>query len=163
MGRQRKKHCFFDLTFEIVCLKFKKGPHVVEQTETLEHLSAHRSELMLSRCKDLSIALARFPRVALGHLPTPLEPMDRLSEELGGPRLWVKRDDCTGLSSGGNKTRKLEFLIAVAIENGQIRSSPKAPHNQIMRDKLRQRRQRLEWPVIFCLRIVPDQMKSTIT
>ena len=91
---------------------------MVEQTETLEHLSAHRSELMLSRCKDLSIALARFPRVALGHLPTPLEPMDRLSEELGGPRLWVKRDDCTGLSSGGNKTRKLEFLIADAIENG---------------------------------------------
>ena len=91
---------------------------MVEQTEILEHLSAHRSELMLSRCKDLSIALARFPRVALGHLPTPLEPMDRLSEELGGPRLWVKRDDCTGLSSGGNKTRKLEFLIADAIENG---------------------------------------------
>jgi hypothetical protein len=40
--------------------------------------------------------------------------MDRLSEVLGGPRLWVKRDDCTGLSSGGNKTRKLEFLMADA-------------------------------------------------
>ena len=56
-----------------------------------------------------------FPRVQLGHLATPLEPMDRLSEELGGPRFWVKRDDCTGLSSGGNKTRKLEFLIADAL------------------------------------------------
>lgn len=71
-------------------------------------------EATKSLCKALSIALARFPRVRLGHLPTPLEPMDRLSELLGGPRLWVKRDDCTGLSSGGNKTRKLEYLMADA-------------------------------------------------
>ena len=60
-------------------------------------------------------SLDAFPRVQLGHLATPLEPMDRLSEELKGPRFWVKRDDCTGLSSGGNKTRKLEFLIADAL------------------------------------------------
>jgi L-cysteate sulfo-lyase len=58
--------------------------------------------------------LSRFPRIRLGHLPTPLEPMDNLSRLLGGPRLWIKRDDCTGLSSGGNKTRKLEFLMAEA-------------------------------------------------
>ncbi len=63
-------------------------------------------------------ALEKFPRISLGHLPTPLEPMDRLSEELGGPRIWVKRDDCTGLSSGGNKTRKLEFLMAEAVKAG---------------------------------------------
>ncbi|MGZ2256407.1 D-cysteate sulfo-lyase [Roseobacter sp. A03A-229] len=44
--------------------------------------------------------------------------MDRLSEMLGGPRLWVKRDDCTGLSTGGNKTRKLEFLMADAQQKG---------------------------------------------
>ena len=69
-------------------------------------------------CKALSSELARFPRVHLGHLPTPLEPMDRLSELLGGPRLWVKRDDCTGLASGGNKTRKLEYLMADAQANG---------------------------------------------
>ena len=62
--------------------------------------------------------IARFPRVRLAHLPTALEPMDRLSAELGGPRLWIKRDDCTGLSSGGNKTRKLEFLMAEAQEMG---------------------------------------------
>ncbi|MEL7345812.1 MAG: D-cysteine desulfhydrase family protein, partial [Pseudomonadota bacterium] len=62
--------------------------------------------------------LAQFPRVALGHFPTPLEPMDRLSELLGGPRLWVKRDDCTGLSTGGNKTRKLEYLMADAQTKG---------------------------------------------
>ena len=75
-------------------------------------------EMTVSLCKDLSIALAQFPKVRLGHLPTPLEPMDRLSEELGGPRLWVKRDDCTGLSSGGNKTRKLEYLMADAQQKG---------------------------------------------
>jgi L-cysteate sulfo-lyase len=58
--------------------------------------------------------LARFPRIFLAHLPTPLERMDRLSAELGGPEIWIKRDDCTGLSTGGNKTRKLEFLMAEA-------------------------------------------------
>lgn len=67
-------------------------------------------------CKELSAKLSAFPRVSLGHLPTPLEPMDRLSEHLGGPRLWIKRDDCTGLSSGGNKTRKLEYLMADALK-----------------------------------------------
>ena len=61
---------------------------------------------------------ARFPRVHLAHLPTPLEPMDRLSKHLGGPRLWIKRDDCTGLSTGGNKTRKLEFLFGEALAKG---------------------------------------------
>lgn len=59
--------------------------------------------------------LARFPRVFLAHLPTPLERLDRLSEALGGPDIWIKRDDCTGLSTGGNKTRKLEFLMAEAL------------------------------------------------
>ena len=59
--------------------------------------------------------LARFPRIRLGHFPTPLEPMDNLTRLLGGPRLWIKRDDCTGLSSGGNKTRKLEYLMAEAL------------------------------------------------
>ena len=62
--------------------------------------------------------LARFPRVRLGHLPTPLEPMPNLTKLLGGPKLYIKRDDCTGLSSGGNKTRKLEFLMADALQKG---------------------------------------------
>ncbi|OWY05228.1 D-cysteine desulfhydrase [Thioclava sp. F1Mire-8] len=62
--------------------------------------------------------LARFPRVHLAHLPTPLEKLDRLSKELGGPEIWIKRDDCTGLSTGGNKTRKLEFLMAEAQAMG---------------------------------------------
>lgn len=59
--------------------------------------------------------LSLFPRIHLGHFPTPLEPMANLSALLGGPRLWVKRDDCTGLSTGGNKTRKLEYLMAEAV------------------------------------------------
>jgi len=62
--------------------------------------------------------LSRFPRIRLGHLPTPLEPLPRLSEALGGPEIWIKRDDCTGLATGGNKTRKLEFLMAEALAEG---------------------------------------------
>ena len=58
--------------------------------------------------------LARYPRRFIAHLPTPLEKLERLSKELGGPEIWIKRDDCTGLSTGGNKTRKLEFLMAEA-------------------------------------------------
>jgi D-cysteine desulfhydrase family pyridoxal phosphate-dependent enzyme len=54
----------------------------------------------------------------LAHRPTPLEPLDRLSDWLGGPRLFVKRDDQTGLALGGNKARKLEFLCAEALAQG---------------------------------------------
>ena len=62
--------------------------------------------------------LSRFPRVGLCHSPTPFEPMKKLSEVLGGPNLYIKRDDCTGLATGGNKTRKLEYLMAEALEQG---------------------------------------------
>ncbi|MGI9223500.1 MAG: D-cysteine desulfhydrase [Woeseiaceae bacterium] len=62
--------------------------------------------------------LSRFPRVSLAHLPTPLEHLPRLSEHLGGPQIYVKRDDCTGLATGGNKTRKLEFSMAAALDEG---------------------------------------------
>ncbi|MBO6854137.1 MAG: D-cysteine desulfhydrase [Marivivens sp.] len=62
--------------------------------------------------------LARYPRRFLAHLPTPLERLERLSAELGGPEIWIKRDDCTGMSTGGNKTRKLEFLMAEAELQG---------------------------------------------
>jgi L-cysteate sulfo-lyase len=57
-------------------------------------------------------------RLHFAHLPTPVEELPRLSEFLGGPRLLVKRDDQTGLAFGGNKTRKLEFLIAEAQSQG---------------------------------------------
>lgn len=58
--------------------------------------------------------LSRFPRLSLARLPTPIEPLSRLSAHLGGPRLYVKRDDLTGLGLGGNKLRKLEFLLGEA-------------------------------------------------
>src|SRR6476659_6942111 len=62
--------------------------------------------------------LARFPRLGLAHLPTPLEPMRRLSAHLGGPRLWVEREDCTGVGFGGNKLRKLDYVLHEAIAGG---------------------------------------------
>lgn len=58
------------------------------------------------------------PRKQLGFFPTPLVALDRLSDRLGGPRILMKRDDQTGLASGGNKTRKLEFLLGEALEQG---------------------------------------------
>ncbi|MEJ2748272.1 MAG: D-cysteine desulfhydrase family protein [Anaerolineae bacterium] len=57
-------------------------------------------------------------RVPIAHLPTPIQPMERLSKHLGGPDLYIKRDDETGLATGGNKTRKLEFLVAEALSQG---------------------------------------------
>ena len=64
------------------------------------------------------IDFERFPRFNLCHQPTPIEPLSRLSAHLGGPNIFIKRDDCTGLASGGNKTRKLEFLVGDAIKQG---------------------------------------------
>jgi L-cysteate sulfo-lyase len=62
--------------------------------------------------------LARFARARFCHLPTALEPLPRLTAHLGGPQILVKRDDATGLGFGGNKTRKLEFLIGSALAEG---------------------------------------------
>ena len=119
MGRLRIKHYFFLLVFVMVLVNHIKGINLVTSATQINELEMSLSpEMEQSLCKDLSLTLAKFPKVRLGHLPTPLEPMDRLSEILGGPRLWVKRDDCTGLSSGGNKTRKLEFLMADAQSKG---------------------------------------------
>ena len=62
--------------------------------------------------------IAKLPRFPLAQLPTPIEKLARLSRELGGPELLIKRDDQTGLALGGNKTRKLEFLVGQALEQG---------------------------------------------
>ncbi len=62
--------------------------------------------------------LHAFPRVGLAQLPTAVEPLPRLSAELPGPEVWVKRDDCTGLGMGGNKVRKLEYLLGQALVDG---------------------------------------------
>jgi len=61
------------------------------------------------------IGLQSIPRVALAFLPTPIMEAPRLAAELGGPRLWIKRDDLTGFGFGGNKIRGLEFLLADAL------------------------------------------------
>ena len=121
MARPKSLHYFSDAKRVIIPAVTNIGGHDVSDIQTDPVSKTHaplRSELSMGLCKDLSIALAKFPRTRLGHLPTPLEPMDRLSEALGGPRFWVKRDDCTGLSSGGNKTRKLEYLMADAQQQG---------------------------------------------
>ncbi len=67
---------------------------------------------MTATAMDILDAL---PRVRLAHLPTPVEPLLNLSKHLGGAELWIKRDDQTGLATGGNKARKLEYLIGEAL------------------------------------------------
>jgi D-cysteine desulfhydrase len=62
--------------------------------------------------------LSRFPRRRYTPYSTPLEPLTQLSRALGGPTIWIKRDDMLGLAAGGNKTRKLEFLVADALAQG---------------------------------------------
>lgn len=64
------------------------------------------------------MSIARFPRRRYTPGMTAIERLDRLSEALGGPTIWIKRDDQLGLSAGGNKTRKLEFLVADALAQG---------------------------------------------
>lgn len=71
-----------------------------------------------ARIAAVRASLERLPRVRLAHLPTPLDPCPRLSAALAGPQLWIKRDDCTGLAFGGNKSRQLEFTLGDAVANG---------------------------------------------
>ena len=68
--------------------------------------------------EDLCDRIAQVPQVDLGHFPTPLEDCPRLSERLGGPRILIKREDCSGLAFGGNKVRQLTFTIGEAIHLG---------------------------------------------
>ena len=70
------------------------------------------------RVNQLLRELARRPRAALAQLPTPMHRLDNFRGQLDGQELWIKRDDLTGLEGGGNKTRKLEFLIGDAIDAG---------------------------------------------
>lgn len=68
--------------------------------------------------EEVRRAVAKLPRLDLAHLPTPLEEIPRFSERVGGARVFIKRDDCTGLLFGGNKTRHNEFLLAEALRRG---------------------------------------------
>lgn len=74
--------------------------------------------MMLEREQQLEAAIVGLKRVKLGYFPTPLEPLPRLSAALGGPPIYIKRDDLTGLAFGGNKTRMLEFSMAEALTRG---------------------------------------------
>lgn len=62
--------------------------------------------------------MINLPKINFAHLPTVIEPLPRLSAKLNGPKIYIKRDDQTGLAFGGNKTRKLEFLVADAQSHG---------------------------------------------
>ena len=101
----------------------------------------------------------KLPRCSLGFFPTPLVEMRRLSQRLGGPRLWIKRDDLTGLAFGGNKTRKLEFLLAEALAQGcdSVQRNPiivvKPPPERlrsVFRVTWRWVERRLSWPMVIC-------------
>lgn len=67
---------------------------------------------------DIQRRLETFPRAALALLPTPVQRLSNFGALLGGPELWMKRDDLSGLEGGGNKTRKLEYLVGDALSQG---------------------------------------------
>jgi L-cysteate sulfo-lyase len=79
--------------------------------------------------------LDKFPRLRVAHLPTPFEPLPRLSRALGGPNLYIKRDDCTGLATGGNKARKLDYLMADALAK---RATVVVTHGAVQSNHVRQ-------------------------
>jgi 1-aminocyclopropane-1-carboxylate deaminase/D-cysteine desulfhydrase-like pyridoxal-dependent ACC family enzyme len=78
----------------------------IETTRFQEQIARYRARL------------DAFPRVDLAHLPTPLDACANLTASLGGPRIWIKRDDCTGLAFGGNKVRQHEFVLGAALAEG---------------------------------------------
>lgn len=76
------------------------------------------SSISADGLNDLKTRLSTFDRLGLATLPTPLQSIKNLSAVLGGPALWVKREDATGLGFGGNKLRKLDFVLQQAIDEG---------------------------------------------
>lgn len=84
-----------------------------------DQLNSHKTlkQLDLIKVQQLQNALQKHPRIQFSHLPTRLEHAPRLGEKLG-INLWIKRDDCTGVSFGGNKARQLEFYLGEAVEQG---------------------------------------------
>lgn len=83
-----------------------------------ENTPLHTTSTPMRRDNPIDRCLANFPHYRLGYLPTPLMRMRNLEKIFCGPRIFIKRDDQTGLSLGGNKTRKLEFLIGDALYRG---------------------------------------------
>ena len=82
---------------------------------------------------DIKKVIAKYPRIHLTPLPTPLEFAPQLTKMLGGPKIYVKRDDLTAIAFGGNKTRKLEFLMADAVkQNADTVITLCAARNKVM-------------------------------
>ena len=80
--------------------------------------SPHNDQTAITKLKE---RIGGFPRVTFAQLPTPLHRLDNFSRLLDID-LWIKRDDCTGLANGGNKTRKLEFLMGEARQRGTTKT-----------------------------------------
>lgn len=81
-------------------------------------LSRRSATAVLAGVAEVRRRLDGLARIELAHLPTPLEPCPRLAAHLGGPDIELKRDDCTGLALGGNKTRQLEYVLGDALQSG---------------------------------------------
>jgi 1-aminocyclopropane-1-carboxylate deaminase/D-cysteine desulfhydrase-like pyridoxal-dependent ACC family enzyme len=90
----------------------RRSDHCLEPQERQRQMSGTAPATTV---QELRRRIERLPRVHLAHLPTPLEELGRFSDRLGGPRIYIKRDDCTGLAFGGNKTRHNEFLLGDAL------------------------------------------------
>src|SRR5439155_8382498 len=102
----------------------------------MSHVSQTDRTMQIDR-KPLSDRLAVFPRLGLANLPTPLEPMKRLTAHLDGPRLWVKREDETGVGFGGNKLRKLDYVLHEAVSSGADTIVSGASYNRTASGRLR--------------------------
>lgn len=88
-------------------------------SETSEqHMTQQNVSQTVGDAQKAKDSLAQISRVDLALTPTPIQELKRFSAALGGPRIFIKRDDQTGLAGGGNKTRKLEYLVGDAIEKG---------------------------------------------
>ena len=90
------------------------------QSETSRFLFLHEETDVIENplAADLLTRLDKLPRASLALLPTPLQPLKRFGQSLGDVELWMKRDDLSGLEGGGNKTRKLEYLVGDALALG---------------------------------------------
>ncbi len=103
--------------------------------------------------------LQDFPRVRLGHWPTPLEPMKGLARRLSADRLFIKRDDCTGLATGGSKTRKLEFLVGDALRQG---ADTLLTHGAVQSNHVRQTAAAAAFLGLACEAILEERVQGAL-
>ena len=96
--------------------EYVPSPSAISLSSDVSFQSDTSSTAAVSTAALKQKELERFPRTKLAHLPTTLEYCPRLSKALNGVNIYIKRDDCTGLATGGNKARKLEWLMADAVE-----------------------------------------------